>query len=259
MRARNIKPGFFTNEELVECTPWARLCFIGLWSMADRCGRLEDRPKQIKMKIFPADSIDTLELLDELCGHELVVRYEVDGRQYLYIPGFEKHQTPHYKEQEKYPACPGFNGNGGGANPGPKPDHRPKSPRQAQDKPKTGPVQTPDEPPLNPESLILNPESREEKKATKVAAYTQAFEVFWAEYPKKVKKKYAFSCWKKIKGVDALVIVEAIKAQVAGDHFRGNDGKQYVPNPSTWLNEGQWEDEIKSQTNGDDELPPELR
>lgn len=88
--------------------------------------------------------------------------------------------------------------------------------------------------------------------------YTQAFEAFWLECPKKVGKKYAFACWKRIKGVDALLIINALKAQVAADHFQGNDGKQYFPNPSTWLNQGRWEDAI-DQTGGEDALPPELR
>lgn len=36
MRARNIKPGFFSNDLLPECEPLARLLFIGLWCMADK-------------------------------------------------------------------------------------------------------------------------------------------------------------------------------------------------------------------------------
>ena len=35
-RARNIKPGFFTNDVLADCDPLARLLFAGLWTVADR-------------------------------------------------------------------------------------------------------------------------------------------------------------------------------------------------------------------------------
>ncbi|NDV19238.1 hypothetical protein GO013_07370 [Pseudodesulfovibrio sp. JC047] len=91
------------------------------------------------------------------------------------------------------------------------------------------------------------------------SGYTKAFEAFWIEYPKKVAKAYAFKCWKKIKGVDALTIIDALKAQLEADHFRGNDGQHYFPNPGTWLNQGRWEDEIDGINGGDDELPPELR
>jgi hypothetical protein len=91
------------------------------------------------------------------------------------------------------------------------------------------------------------------------SGYTKAFELFWKECPKKIGKSYAFKCWKKIKGVDAPTIIQALRAQIAAEHFRGNDGKQYFPNPSTWLNQGRWEDEIAGNNNGDDALPPELR
>jgi hypothetical protein len=57
-RARNIKPGFFLNDELAECEPLARLLFAGLWCIADREGRLEDKPKRIKVEILPYDDCD---------------------------------------------------------------------------------------------------------------------------------------------------------------------------------------------------------
>ena len=50
-RARSLKPGFFRNADLVELPMEARLMFAGLWVLADREGRLEDRPKQIKIDI----------------------------------------------------------------------------------------------------------------------------------------------------------------------------------------------------------------
>lgn len=114
------------------------------------------------------------------------------------------------------------------------------------------------------------PDSKEGKKEKKEKknppnppqggnGYTQAFEAFWNEYPKKVGKAYAFTCWKKIKGVDARTIIDALHGQIGADHFRGNDGKQYFPNPSTWLNQGRWEDEIKGGHDPKYDLPPELR
>ncbi len=57
-RSRTIKPGFFTNEEMVELPMAIRLLFIGLWTLADRDGRLRDRPKKIRMEAFPADDVD---------------------------------------------------------------------------------------------------------------------------------------------------------------------------------------------------------
>ena len=79
-RARNIKPGFFRNADLAELPIEARLLFIGLWTIADREGRMEDRPKQIKMELFPADSLDCDDLLDQLAivGLERLVFPDVD-------------------------------------------------------------------------------------------------------------------------------------------------------------------------------------
>lgn len=100
MRSRNIKPGFFHNDELAMCSWPARLLFIGLWCIADRKGLLEDRPLRIKGKLFPFDNIDISEALDELVDHEFVVRYEADGRKCLWIPQFLQHQNPHPNESE---------------------------------------------------------------------------------------------------------------------------------------------------------------
>jgi hypothetical protein len=99
-RARNIKPGFFKNEDLAECSPWARLCFAGLWTLADREGRLEDRPKRIKGEIFPFDTVDVEPLLQELQRFKFIQRYETDGMKAIQILGFARHQSPHYSESQ---------------------------------------------------------------------------------------------------------------------------------------------------------------
>lgn len=98
-RARNIKPGFFSNEDLAECSFAARLCFAGLWTLADREGRLEDRPKRIKGELFRFDSIEVEPLLAELEARGFVVRYRIGGDSFIQITQFKKHQTPHYSEK----------------------------------------------------------------------------------------------------------------------------------------------------------------
>lgn len=99
-RARNIKPRFFRDDELVEASPWARLLFIGLWTLADRRGVAEDRPKWIKMELFPGDDVDVDALLSELEGVGKIQRYEAGGKRGIWIPGFVKHQNPHHREAD---------------------------------------------------------------------------------------------------------------------------------------------------------------
>ena len=77
----------------------ARLLFIGLWTLADRAGRLEDRPKQIKMEIFPADNVDCDKALAELATIGVIDRYVAVGRRCIQVTNFAKHQNPHRDEK----------------------------------------------------------------------------------------------------------------------------------------------------------------
>ena len=97
-RSRNIKPGFFLNDELAECDPLARLLFAGLWCIADREGRLEDRPKRIKAEVLPYDDCDIDQLLNQLAEHGFIIRYEIAGNRYIQVTNFSKHQNPHVRE-----------------------------------------------------------------------------------------------------------------------------------------------------------------
>ncbi|MBD1601163.1 hypothetical protein [Pseudomonas typographi] len=99
-RARNIKPGLFTNELLVELPAFDRLLFIGLWCLADRDGRLEDRPKRIKLALFPYDTYDVSEGLGRLAAAGFIDRYEAEGFTVVEIVNFLKHQKPHGSEKD---------------------------------------------------------------------------------------------------------------------------------------------------------------
>ena len=98
MRARNIKPGFFKNDALAELDFAGRLLFIGLWGIADRAGRLEDRPKKIKAEVFPYDEVNVDAFLGELARLGFILRYEAEGERYIQIVHFDKHQNPHPRE-----------------------------------------------------------------------------------------------------------------------------------------------------------------
>lgn len=91
-RIRSIKPDFWTDDTITECSLSARLLFIGIWNFADDAGNLDRSPKQIKARVFPVDNIDCEPLLRELITHGLLIEYSVSGQKYLHIPGFAKHQ-----------------------------------------------------------------------------------------------------------------------------------------------------------------------
>ena len=106
MRARNLKPGLFKNELLGTADPINTLIFEGLWTLADREGRLEDRPLRIHAEINPyRHQSSTSQALDWLCAEHFVVRYQVAGVGYIWIPTFLDHQNPHVREPpSKLPA-----------------------------------------------------------------------------------------------------------------------------------------------------------
>ena len=108
MRSRNIKPALFKNELLGEADPLLTILFTGLWCMADRNGKLEDRPKRIKAEIFPyrdlpnnngtTSGIDGL--ITELVQLGFIERYSVEDVGVIRVLSFDKHQHPHKQEKE---------------------------------------------------------------------------------------------------------------------------------------------------------------
>jgi hypothetical protein len=93
-RIRSVHPGFFRDEDLVGCSAFARLLYIGLGVEADDKGIFEWKPVQLKMTLFPADSVDVAALLDELVAAGNVRRFDVGGRAFGAIRNFRKYQRP---------------------------------------------------------------------------------------------------------------------------------------------------------------------
>jgi hypothetical protein len=114
MRSRNLKPGFFVNAQLGELPPTARLLFQGLWCLADREGRLLDRPKQLRAEILPYDEVDADAFLDMLAAgpDPFILRYSVDGNRYIQVINFSRHQHPHKTEAASRIPAPSSGSNG---------------------------------------------------------------------------------------------------------------------------------------------------
>lgn len=78
-----------------------------------------------------------------------------------------------------------------------------------------------------------------------------AFNEFWAHWPRKVQKPHARRTFVRIvevEGVDPKMIIEA--AEIYGERWRLiKHSKDYTPHPGTWLNGEGWNDDI------DDVLP----
>jgi hypothetical protein len=214
-RARIVKPSFFKNEVLAQCKHQTRLVFVGLWTLADRAGRLEDRPLRIRAELFPYENIDMDDCLDELVEHGFIVRYSTGldkDSKYIQVLNFEKHQSPHVKES---------------ASTIPAPDKHQTSIEQA-------PLVTLT---LNP-SILTNGQS---------ASPPDRFYDFWKALPtsKRVKRKDAMRIWKSKRLDDkADQIIADIGMRLSSDP-RWKAG--YIPDPTTYLNGERWTDEVTRQ------------
>lgn len=98
MRARNIKPALFKNELLGKADPLYTILFEGLWCMADRLGRLEDRPAKIKAEVFPYRDVDVEAGLKWLFDANFIDRYATKRTSVISVREFLKHQRPHKNE-----------------------------------------------------------------------------------------------------------------------------------------------------------------
>lgn len=107
-RIRTIKPEFFFHEGVAQMSTTSRLFFIGLWTQVDREGRCEDGARRLRAQIFPYEpEIDAEGILLELAAMGHIQRYEVDGRPYIQVHNFLKHQRPHVRENKSdIPAPP---------------------------------------------------------------------------------------------------------------------------------------------------------
>lgn len=101
-RIRCIKPEFWTSEQIAECSPNARLVFIGMWTFSDDSGVHPASTKRLKMEVYPADEFSDAQIksmIAELVAAELIEEYDVSGASYWRVTGW-KHQKidqPTYK------------------------------------------------------------------------------------------------------------------------------------------------------------------
>ena len=72
------------------------------------------------------------------------------------------------------------------------------------------------------------------------------FDSFWSAYPKKVGKAKCLKWFKSHKVTDELLQKMISKIEEYKKSNQWND-IQYVPHPYTWLNQGRWDDELKTQ------------
>ena len=91
-------------------------------------------------------------------------------------------------------------------------------------------------------------ESKSEAKSNPNTSRASAFDAFWSAYPKKTGKEAARKSFARAKA-DIGTMLSALEVQKQSEQWTKNNG-QFIPNPTTWLNQGRWEDEVQTKSSG---------
>lgn len=114
-RIRTIKPEAFASESLAQVTVTAERTFFGLLTQADDHGRFRDQAAVIAGLLWSLrpehGPLGVEDDLVQLAGADLICRYEgEDGKRYLHIVTFSRHQKINRPSGVRHPACPHHDG-----------------------------------------------------------------------------------------------------------------------------------------------------
>ncbi|MFG3253279.1 hypothetical protein [Streptomyces sp. NPDC048172] len=110
-RIRTIKPEAFTSETLAEVSLTAERTFFGLLTQADDHGRFRDQPAVLTGLLWSLrpehGPVGVEDDLNQLAAAGLICRYGgEDGKRYLHIITWHKHQKINRRGGVRHPACP---------------------------------------------------------------------------------------------------------------------------------------------------------
>ena len=109
MRIRSIRPEFWTSEDVAAMDWHTRLVYIGLWSYVDDNGVGRDIERLITTDLFALDddlteaSVRVHGALKHLNTHGQITRYSVNGKRFLHITAWNRHQKINRPTASRYP------------------------------------------------------------------------------------------------------------------------------------------------------------
>ena len=229
-KMRGFKAEIWTDDKFVELDPLARLLFMGMWSYACDNGHLDDKPKQIKMRVLPTDDVDPVVLIDQMVDLGMVRRDE-DG---LTIPKLREHQRIDDRYFTWCDRC--------------TPDEIPEKSRERHAAATRGARVSTSDTRRAPTLKEGRKEGEGEgegssaRRAPGVSDDDPAFAAFWDAYPRKTAKGAARKAWASMlkKRGHADGILEAVSNYAA--RTKGSDEK-FIAHPATWLNQERWLDQ----------------
>lgn len=208
----------WTDSEPIESISWQdEVFFTRLIMKVDDFGRFSANPKLLNSLIFPLKTgirdSDIFRILSNLQRADLIAVYEVEGKNYLQIKKFGN--KPRAKES-KYPAF------------------------ASNMKANVCNLQT---------NACLTVTETETETVSSSSAHADGrlaledFDSFWTAYPRKVGKADAKKAWIKTakERPELSAVLRAIRKQCNSTEWQKDRGA-FIPHPSTWLNQGRWDD-----------------
>ena len=228
MRIRSIRPEFWTSEDVAAMSWPTRLVFIGLWSYVDDNGVGRDNERLIAADLFPLDE-DPHGALTEVAGAlkhlekgGQITRYVVDGKPYLHVTKWSRHQRINRPSESRYPL----------------PTCENAEPHDTLSEHSVSP------PALSTVGEVEKGRRGEGKKPSSATADGPTFDDFWTLYPLKKGKAAAQRKWATLtRTTPASAILEGLRFQLPTLAQRD---PQFIPHPTTWLNQGRWADEVEA-------------
>ena len=228
VRIRSIRPEFWSSTDIA-ALPWeTRLIFIGIWSYVDDNGVGRDVEKLIQSDLFPLED-DTHGALMQVAGalKQLetggqITRYSVDGKPYLHVTSWDKHQLINRPSKGRYPLPTCTNA---------EIRHDSVSPHVKD---------------MSPHADYPVGEGekgrRGEGEKTSADASSERFEEFYAAYPRKEGKGQAAKAWRvAVKKAEPDLVMAGLKRRLPS--WDATE-KRFIPLPASWLNGERWDDEI---------------
>ena len=225
MPNRIIKESICTSEEIDGLTAFQETFFYRLIVNCDDFGRLDAREKILKSKLFPLKDVreDNIKAaLLALSSAELVILYEVDGKPFLQMKTWEKHQQMRAKKS-KYPS----------------PDEACNHLISNDIKCARNPIQSESVSESNPNPMRENTHAR--------AKEDDGFEPFWNAYPRRsgdIKEAYLAYRRALQSGATPQQILDAVKWQA--EEWEREGQPQYIPSPAKWLDNKRWSEKPRS-------------
>ena len=229
-KIRGVKPELWTDENFIELSPYARLLWIGLWNYACDNGHVQDKSKQLKLRILPADDVNCADLIREIERQGMLDR----AHGWITIPNLTHHQKPHkrwWTTCDK-PGCVLPEGT----------SHAPDNRSNTVAPPKRNRGTTADgDCEGDGDGELIETPSRKRSESE----HPERFDEFWDTYGNKKDRKrcvVAYRAALKKPGVTPDLLIASAAAYIA---WQVSEGKhpQFTKHPTTWLNGECWKDE----------------